>query len=324
MSATSSPTTARRRLNNTTPSKPRNAPPSAASSATSSPARRAPRAARAPAPAFSLNWLRALWTSLWVFLGAYLHYGWLLLNIRLNARVGAQTKPYLKYRNQIVVIGDDTAFGYGDGLQLGGSPGIAGQLRRALQSERYKLRQSWVIYNRGIFGTTSADWRPSEPGAAKTKFEAVFDDPLYETAEIVILLVGFNDGRVKPEILPEDSVANISATCRALRKLGKEVWVLTVPTNGDEKKGDHFLDMNVRRNEILVNWLETCNDEGIKAGPRLDTLHSEYRHKAFYTTDGEHFSAKGYRKIAKDLADLMPSSLIKKEFAKMSKDLKFH
>ncbi|KAJ3159989.1 hypothetical protein HDU86_001254 [Geranomyces michiganensis] len=316
-----SPATARRRLN--TPSKAKNAPSSVP--VASSPTRRDPRAVRSP-PAFSVAWFAAVWTTILTFLGAYVHYGWLLFNNRVNARVGAQTKPYSKYRNQIVIIGDDTAFGYGDGLQLGGSPGIAGQLRRALQSDRYKLRQSWTIYNRGIYGTTSADWRPSsgETGSAKTKFQTVFDDPLYATAEIVILIVGFNDGRVKPEILPEDTVANISATCRALRTMGKEVWVLTVPTNGDEQKGDHFLEMNLRRNEILVNWLETCNDEGIKAGPRLDALHSEYRHKAFFSTDGEHFSAKGYRKIAKDLADLMPSSLIKKEFAKFSKDLKFH
>ncbi|TPX55324.1 hypothetical protein PhCBS80983_g05419 [Powellomyces hirtus] len=220
---------------------------------------------------------------------------------------------------------DDTAFGYGDDLQLGGVPGIAGQLRRALQSERYKLRQSWIIYNRGVCGTTSADWLPSSAkptGSRKTNFEKVFDDPLYADADVVILVVGFNDGRVSPEILPEDTVTNISATCRVLRNMGKDVWVCTVPTNGDEAKGDHFLEMNMRRNEILTGWLEN-NKDGISIGPRLDTLHSEFRHKSFFHSDNEHFSAKGYRKIAKDFADMLPSSLIKREFAKFQKDLKF-
>ncbi|KAJ3017598.1 hypothetical protein HKX48_003463 [Thoreauomyces humboldtii] len=260
--------------------------------------------------------------SLWALIAVQLSYGWLLFNNWLYRRSGVQTKPTAVQKNKIVVIGDDTAFGYGDTLEMGGVPGITGQLRRALLVERYKLRQSWVIYNCGVCGTTSADWLPKSinPGINKTHFQKVFDDVLYAEADVVVLLVGSYDGRAG--LTPDETLSNIQETCQTLREQGKDVWVCTIPTNGDVGKPDSVIAANLTRNERLVEWLETKPD-GINAGPCLDAAHSEYRHKSFYTPDGQHFSAKGYRKIAKDLADLLPPSLIKREFARFSKHLKF-
>ncbi|KAI8821379.1 SGNH hydrolase-type esterase domain-containing protein [Fimicolochytrium jonesii] len=242
----------------------------------------------------------------------------------LNAKTGTQTKPYSALKNKIVIIGDDHAFGYGDDLSVAGTSGIAGHLRRALLGERYNLRQSWVIHNRGAMGTTSEDWLPKNakaPNAGRTKFEAVFEDPTYADADVVIVFLGSNDYR-NPTLDPESTVRNIAATCRTLSTMGKDVWICTIPNHNDEPKGDAVVEANMRRNEILGLWIQS-NQEIVKPGPPLDALSYDFRHKSFWTSDGQHFSAKGYRKLAKDLADLMRTSLVKREFARLSKSVKF-
>ncbi|KAJ3049947.1 hypothetical protein HK097_009073 [Rhizophlyctis rosea] len=180
-----------------------------------------------------------------------------------------------------------------------------------------ELRSSWVNINR-LSSTTRA----------KTHFDKVFAEPRHAQADIVILLVGFNDGRQRryPEITPEQTVQNISSTARVLRNMGKEVWIFPIATHGDEDYlhpdyGDRFYEANVRRNELLLDWLSNTKDPEIRTGPLIYAFNFEYRHPSLWYHDGEHFSSKGYKKVAKDLFDELAPSLVKREFAKFSKQL---
>ena len=47
----------------------------------------------------------------------------------------------------------------------------------------------------------------------------------------------------------------------------------------------------------------------------MDGSNFEYRNEALYSTNGRHFSQKGYKKLASDLAELMIHELVKLEFA---------
>ncbi|KND01771.1 uncharacterized protein SPPG_03563 [Spizellomyces punctatus DAOM BR117] len=305
-------------------STPQKKTPSSPPRSPTSPARRSKRTLQQPS--FRTNPWGALlalisWVTVW--LGIYVRLGWLRLNHWISGSSGTETRPFSNYKNKIVIIGDDFAFGYGDFVTSAGVPGLAGHLKRVLQSDRYKLRQSWIIYNCGVIGSTSADWLPKsakEANSPKTQFEKVFDNPTYADADAVVLLVGFNDSRSQPALSAEDTVHNISAICRVLRNMGKDIWVCSIPNNGEEAKGDAALEESMRRNEILLGWLENNKDD-IRSGPRIDVMHYEYRHKSFWYVDQDHLSTKGYRKLAKDLADLMGTALVKREFARFRKDL---
>ncbi|TPX72860.1 hypothetical protein SpCBS45565_g00239 [Spizellomyces sp. 'palustris'] len=245
----------------------------------------------------------------------------------ISGASGTETKPFSNYKNKIAIIGDDFAFGYGDFVTSAGVPGLAGHLKReAPQRIGEDLHPTVVafIFVRKVLilldGYTRLPKSAKDANSPKTQFEKVFDNPTYADADAVVLLVGFNDSRSRSTLSAEDTVHNISATCRVLRNMGKDVWVCSIPNNGEETRGDAALEESLRRNEILLGWLEN-NKEDIRSGPRIDVMHYEYRHKSFWYVDQDHLSTKGYRKLAKDLADLMGNALVKREFARFRKDL---
>ncbi|RKO87010.1 hypothetical protein BDK51DRAFT_34760 [Blyttiomyces helicus] len=263
-----------------------------------------------------------------------------------------ETNPSASFRNKIVILGDDFAYGIGDHVSMGDSPGLASHLRRALRSEKL-LRQSWVVYNCGVRKSTSEQWLDSFGGgegggqqwstpSTKSLFAKVFDNPRYSDADSVIIFLGFNDSRypqpsparrisaesTRPSLTPDQTIQNLSAITRVLRAMGKDVWVLPVATFGDHKHVKEIGEGNIQRNEMILelgNNLHpprpTSDKSDVQVGPRIDMLHYEYRGKRLYWLDGEHFSSAGYKKLAKDLADQMATSLVKREFAKFREQL---
>ncbi|KAJ3292817.1 hypothetical protein HK104_004992 [Borealophlyctis nickersoniae] len=274
--------------------------------------------------------LDKLWATLLaalVTLQIYARLLWLTLNRWAVKSFPPESLHVSKYKNDIVIIGDDFAFGYGDYITLGDLPGLASHLRRALRRQK-NLRQSWIIHNCGENMSTSADWLPTSLKSSdmkkKTHFEKVFSNPRYLAAEIVLILLGFHDGRARPgrpAISPEETVQNIVGIVKVLRNMEKEVWICPVATNNDKAHGDRFVEENLQRNVMLLEWLENNKDPGVHCGPQIHRGNFEYRHKSLYYLDMEHFSSKGYRKLAGDFADLITNSLVKREFARFAKDL---
>jgi hypothetical protein len=59
-------------------------------------------------------------------------------------------------------------------------------------------------------------------------------------------------------ISPDDTLSNVHAICKVLSNMGKMVVVCTVSTWGDaEAKNDALLELNMRRNDLLVDYLQS-------------------------------------------------------------------
>jgi lysophospholipase L1-like esterase len=118
-----------------------------------------------------------------------------------------------KFKHKVLVIGDDTAVGFGDWITCGARPGVCPPLQEILRRKR-QLQHQWTCVNAGVLGSTSDDWRPDAAESASstrwwspfgaslfnsdlaskgTLWKDVFDAPRYNDAEIVVVCVGMND-----------------------------------------------------------------------------------------------------------------------------------
>ncbi|KAI9351497.1 SGNH hydrolase-type esterase domain-containing protein [Obelidium mucronatum] len=224
---------------------------------------------------------------------------------------------YGKFVHQLVVIGDDFAYGSGDVQRLGSPPGLAKHLCNKIMKER-KVKHVWEFFNCGIVGSTSRDWLPrsqlTKDAVSKGYFDKVFSNKRTEKAEIVIIMVGFNDARTNESISPEETIQNITSICRVLRNLGKDVYLCTICTYGDAKHlSASHIEGNLRRNEGILSFLKD-NKEGVIPGPRLDAESYEFKSNEFFHSDGIHMSHKAYVKLSKDVSDMLITNLIKREF----------
>ncbi|KAJ3237166.1 hypothetical protein HDU81_009922 [Chytriomyces hyalinus] len=142
-----------------------------------------------------------------------------------------------------------------------------------------------------------------------------------ESAEVVIVMIGFNDARAanlgRKPISAAETVQNVKSICKVLRNLGKDVWVCTPCTNGDKATlSTAQCEENLERVQGIAAYL-TTNEDGVKMGPRLDAGSYEFKSPDFYSQDGVYFTKKAYVKLTKDLNDMMLTSLIKREFESM-------
>ncbi|KAL5039598.1 hypothetical protein RTP6_006739 [Batrachochytrium dendrobatidis] len=232
------------------------------------------------------------------------------------------------FDNTLIIIGDDFAAGVGDNPNLGNIPGLARFLARELAKES-RIKQTWSIFNCGVKGSTSFQWLPSSEQTASQKhpthFERLFEKPKYARAQVVILLVGFNDSRsamtTGVEISPEQTIGNIHSICKALQDMGKDVYVCPVANTGDSNVSDAVLEQNMRLNTMILEYTTRGDKEHVFAGPNIDVMNFEYRVDRYYDEDKMHFNAKGYEKFAKDFVDVIANRLVKIEFAKFSKVL---
>ncbi|KAJ3197187.1 hypothetical protein HK101_005466 [Irineochytrium annulatum] len=233
---------------------------------------------------------------------------------------------YRKFDHGLVVIGDDFACGFGDITNLGSPGGLPLHLVRKLRQDK-TLKHGWLIYNRGVMGSTTADWVPkskrAEDGAGGAGlFEKTFDAKLVARCEIVVVMLGFWDGRsTKPLISPERTVDNLQSICTVLRDMGKDVWVLPFSMWSDDRLlSPEQVEANKTRSQLVTDYLKT-NSIGAKMGPDTSGLSYEFKSKDFYYDKGPYFATTGYKKLAKDVHDLIGTTLVQKEFASMKKAL---
>ncbi|KAI8854179.1 hypothetical protein BC829DRAFT_359774, partial [Chytridium lagenaria] len=122
-------------------------------------------------------------------------------------------------------------------------------------------------------------------------------------------------------ISPQDTVKNIETICNYLRACGKEVWLCPFSIWADKAVlSETLADSNLERNKLLLEFMKR-NCDSLHTGPNIDGNSFEFRLKAFYHSDGVHFSRKGYLKFAKDFYDMMSTHLVKKEFNVIKKQL---
>ncbi|KAF9429749.1 hypothetical protein BGZ94_009648 [Podila epigama] len=100
-----------------------------------------------------------------------------------------------KYNHAIIIIGDNHALGLGGHIRIPGGSGITQKLGKELAKET-SIRQTWQIYNRGEYKTSTDDWLlPTDSRRLKkpTLLLKVLQDPKYLKAEIVIVMLGSQD-----------------------------------------------------------------------------------------------------------------------------------
>ncbi|KAK9760305.1 hypothetical protein K7432_015819 [Basidiobolus ranarum] len=262
------------------------------------------------------EWIKQLLFSLYVTIRVYC----LVVN-----RLIFDPKPYSgRYGHKIVIIGDGFALGFGGTLIPGLGGGIATALHLKLADDR-NIKQTWQLYNRGSYGSTSEDWLPSAESKRKVKahlLEKTVNERKIADAEVYFVLVGSEDiSKIQGEgISAEEIVNNLKSICQYLRKKDKEVYLTTIPTADASQKGGKYLETAKKCNELILQYLEESAD-GVKAGPRIDLGNIEYDRDDLYWSDGKHFNSVGYEKIAKDFLFNSKSDLVKLEFARFKKDL---
>ncbi|GJJ79179.1 hypothetical protein EMPS_11538 [Entomortierella parvispora] len=239
---------------------------------------------------------------------------------------GLRTKG--EYNHSIVVLGDDHALGVGDYSTLTAGSGIAQKLGRELAKE-VSIRQTWQIYNRGAYKTSSEDWLHPADSKRKEKPELlskVLQDPKFLRAEIVIIMLGSCDVlRKDPAISPQETVRNLELICQAIKKTGnqsKSIYLCTIPTAGDDTYlTQEQMEDNLLRNQLIEAYIKK-NDDGVRQGLQIDLASNfEMKRRNLYWQDGRHFSDTGYTKMAKDWVPLIRPDMVKREFQLYRSDL---
>ncbi|KAG0201733.1 hypothetical protein BGX28_005544 [Mortierella sp. GBA30] len=232
------------------------------------------------------------------------------------------------YNHTIVVLGDDHALGVGGYSTLTGGSGIASKLPRELAKEA-SIRQTWQIYNRGEYKTSTEDWLLPADSKRKEKpslLSTVTQDPKYLKAEIVVIMLGSQDVLQKdPSLTPQDTLRNIELICQALRRTGnrtKSIYLCTIPTAGDdiflteEQRAD-----NLTRNQLIKEYVKK-NSEDVLPGLEIDLASNfEMKRRNLYWQDGRHFSDIGYAKMSKDWVPIIRPDMVKREFLLFRSDL---
>ncbi|KAJ3110686.1 hypothetical protein HDU96_006366 [Phlyctochytrium bullatum] len=269
-----------------------------------------------------LNPLSYLWffiSLLWSTLGTLIH----ILNMFLFVRNPMISHGALASTHKILVLGDDFAFGVGDSTNLSVSSGLTQHLISLIRSAR-TIKHQWRTLNRGVIGSTTADWLPTEFAQGRP---TLLDWALKrnEDAEIVIVMLGFNDCRAqalgRPDPIPPATTArNLEILCTHLRALNKHVFLCPINTFADKSVlSDDLAASNVERNRLLREFV---GDGGVvRLGPNTDGVGYEFRLREFYAEDGVHFSRKGYVKLAKDFWDDLAPLLVKCEFEVIKRKL---
>jgi len=231
--------------------------------------------------------------------------------------------------HKIVCIGDGTVEGYGDTWKLLGRPGFPARLQDLLD-ETDKVRQTWVVVNRGHHGSCTDDWLPeaeSKPSVgARWVRHTLWRDAMASDladADIVLVSMGAMDNMYSREPRSaSNTVKNISHLCEALQQMGKLVLVAPVPPGGDERG---FKRRNLERNTLLWKYLEDQRtkperpDAGsIAAGAGWTTRHP----KAMYNRDQLHFNSNGHALRADEWGNALLLHMLQMEWKSWQKLLK--
>eukprot|EP01062_Namystynia_karyoxenos_P070201 TRINITY_DN65592_c0_g1_i1.p1 TRINITY_DN65592_c0_g1~~TRINITY_DN65592_c0_g1_i1.p1 ORF type:complete len:355 (+),score=90.97 TRINITY_DN65592_c0_g1_i1:79-1065(+) len=233
-----------------------------------------------------------------------LHFLLLWLNRQLWVHHGWRRS---RNKRDILIIGDETAIGFGDWLVCGQEPGYGKYLQQELKGAK-DVKFEWSVFSEGHLGARSDDWLPLGPSRPrrlrwlvwKTLFQDAFGPSgLHADCDIVIIHLGAHDEHDDPERTAD----NIITIGRELVSRGKRVWVCGMPIRS------HALDpTNVRH-----GWLLSERNNAIKSAIKragIDHLQfaadpETYRKPELYGWDGQHLSRKGYMRLGKELGSFL-------------------
>ena len=133
---------------------------------------------------------------------------------------------------------------------------------------------------------------------------------LHADADIVVLVVGFNDFR--DGTTPEKTVENIKIISETLRSKGVIVYVASIPSVRQQTSL-----VNRPRNLLLGKFLSVAVERNVSSegkifqGPKL----SLFRVPSLFGFDEIHFSSKGYKLFASRLFQDMIAGMTRVEFS---------
>lgn len=219
---------------------------------------------------------------------------------------------------QIVVIGDDLAYGVGDWATLMGYPGIHRRFNEQLAREegRKVLFRgiTWLAYCYAKAGSTTGDWLPNRMRQAAVDrrtchFDQCFDryiGKFAKGADIVCIMLGSRD-----RCEPEETVTNLRAIALELVKRGKYVLLATIPVSGTIRRHQEALRRFTLRNQLLEAMVEGLQTE-LGAVPGYTGVHAVSLGRMLFEDRmfcfGDRFlSGSGYSRVATQfLEQLMP------------------
>ena len=175
------------------------------------------------------------WRELFLAVFLALHLVW-IHTMTVFGRVYVDFVFGTTYGRQIVVIGDDQAYGVGDWVTMFGYPGLHRRINEYIAQQQKKnalFRGTlWTAYCYATPGSTTADWLPNrmrDPKAdrATCYFDQCFDKYIGKYnrgADIVCVMLGCRD-----RCEPEETVENLRCIIVELVKRGKYVLIGTLP-----------------------------------------------------------------------------------------------
>lgn len=206
-------------------------------------------------------------------------------------------KPTSQFFHKVVIIGDDFAAGLGDYVTMGSDAGLAAHLKQIVVRSD-KVRHNWEIINAGVPGSLSGDWLLNAP---KQYFDRVFKNRSMGDAEIVIIVLGSNELRLKSSTTSGKIFKNIASLCDTLRKKGKQVCVSTVASPSPLQQEADLLPLNSMLEEFCK--CTKTDDSTVTLGPRLDSF--SYRRESALSFDQYHFNSSSYKLLARNCADFL-------------------
>jgi len=225
--------------------------------------------------------------------------------------------------HKILVIGDSIAEGFGDYLVCGAVPGVARRLERKIAlSDEY--RHEWTVCNRGFTGSCTRDWLPTAAAPQikdrfgrmrwwlrvrrehHTLWKSVFNNPAYQDAEIVLVMLGSSDFMF--EIDAQETCNNIIELSKTLSDMGKVVVVSPLPapntSNPPYAISAHCNAINNMLN-TRCSELQTVNYK-ISFGDEVPHL--------LEGSSSRHPTSEGYKGFATEILNWLTNAMVAVEF----------
>jgi hypothetical protein len=208
------------------------------------------------------------WMDMFVTIYLALHMLW----IYTTAMVGRMYVDFVyaatsSNAKQILVIGDDLAYGVGDWATLVGYPGIHRRFNEYILAQANKKILfrgiTWISYCFAKSGSTTGEWLPNRMRDAKVDRTTCYFDQCFDKyigkygrgAEIVCIMLGMRD-----RCEPEETVANLRAIVVELLKRGRFVLLATLPVPPRIRSNHEAHRRFILRNQLIEQMME-----GVKA-----------------------------------------------------------
>ena len=240
---------------------------------------------------------------------------WLKLNRYLDHNIFTKDRP-----NNIVIIGDSLAAGFGDWITTGVNGGLASRLKKYL-AEDESLVLPWKVWNCGHFAATSDEWHPDALTGPmymawtvgwRQLFDSVFGEKAGRTkdAKIVVLAVGSFDCRRTIEGREiEFTKRNIHAIAERLVEMGKYVIIcslLDIRYKEDSAREKSFMGRHQYKNSAIYAMTKEFSGT-VFEGTNL--THVNFLRPR--CLDGIHLNTEGYNLMAEEICPIIKQTILR-------------